>query len=97
VHASASVFTAFCRPFVLYQLEPPGGYNINYSPTKSRQGLPWFLRYSGTLMLGHMFFYFSVEAFTFFYIVDILLKTFFGFIFSMIFVLIITFIFNPKD
>ncbi len=97
VHASASVFSAFCRPFVLYQLEPRGGYNINYSPTRHRLGLTWFIRYSSILLLAHLFFYFSVEAFTFFYIVNILLKTFLGFIFSMVFILIITFIFNSKD
>jgi len=97
VNAGASVFTSFVRGFILNQLEPRGGYNINYSPTKARMGSGWFFQYAAILMLAHLFFYFSVEVFTYVYIVDILLKTFYSFIFSGLFIIIIMFIFNPKD
>lgn len=97
IHASASVFTAYIRGFVLQQLEPRGGYNINHSPTKERMGAGWFFRYAAILMALHLFFYFSVEVFTYVYIVDILLKTFYSFIFSGLFIIIVMFIFNPQD
>ncbi len=97
IHASACVFTAFLRPYILTFLEPRGGYNINQSPTKYRFGIGWFLRYSSILMLLHLFFYFSVEAFTFVYIGTILLRTGLSFVFSMFFVLVYQYIFNPKD
>lgn len=97
IHTSALVFTTYARHYVLRLLEPRGGYNITYSPTKQRMGLPWFLRYCSFMLGLHCFFYFSVEAFTFFYIFDILLKTLLGFIFTMILVLILTFIFNPQE
>ena len=97
VHASAAVFTAFIRPYLLKILEPRGGYNVNYSPTAERMGLAWFFRYAAILMFLHLFFYFSVEAFTFVYIVNILAKTFVSFIVSMIFVLIYQLLFNPMD
>lgn len=97
VHASAAVFTIYLRYYVLKSMEPRGGYNINYSPTKRRMGLTWWLRYSSILLLAHCFVYFSVEAFTFFYILDILLKTGLGFLFSLTLMLIITAVFNPLD
>lgn len=97
IHASAAVFIAYLRPYVLRWLEPRGGYNINYSPTKSRMGGWWFFQYSALLMFPFCLFYFSVEAFNFADIGDILLKSVMGFVFSMIVILIITFIFNPKD
>lgn len=97
IHASAAVFLAFIRPFVLKYLEPRGGYNVNYSPTKRRMGLPWFLRYASILLFAHIFYYFFVEAFTPVYMVDILLKTFFSFIVSMIIITMLQFLFNPVD
>lgn len=97
IHASAGVFTGYARIFILNRLEPRGKYNVNFSPTMQRMGTNWFLRYSGIMMALHLFFYFSVEAFTFAYIVDILLKTIFSWVGSMVFVLIFMFIFKPLD
>ncbi len=97
VHASASVFVAFARPFILTAIAPREGYNVNYSPTMKRYSFAWFLRYASLMMVFHLFFYFSVEAFTFVYIVDILLKTASSFISSMVFILTVMFIVNPED
>ncbi|MDX1667009.1 MAG: hypothetical protein R3350_07260 [Saprospiraceae bacterium] len=97
VHASASVFMAFVRPVILYQLEPRGGYNINFSPARQRLGRAWFFRYAGLMLIVHHFFYFSVEAFTFVYIADILLKTGVSFVGSMLFIAILMLIFNPLN
>jgi hypothetical protein len=97
VHASASVFTAFARGGVIKILEPRGGYNVNFSPTAARLGMGWFMRYAAILMFGHLFFYFSVEAFTFVYFKDILLKTIVSYLVSMTFVIIYQVLFNPVD
>ncbi len=97
LHASATTWTAFLRAFALRYLEPRGGYNVNYSPTAWRMGLGWFLRYSALLMLLHLLFYFSVEAFTFVFLGEILLKTTLSFIFSMLFVFIYITVFNPSE
>jgi hypothetical protein len=97
LHASAAVFTAYIRRLVLRILEPRNGYNVNYSPTAARMGTGWFLRYSALLTFLHLFFYFSVEAFTFVYIADILLKTGVSFAASMVFVMIYQQLFNPLD
>ncbi len=97
VHAATSVFTMYVRPLVLNAFEPREGYNINISPTISQYGVGWISRYTGTLLLIHLFIFFSIDAFTFYYITDILLKTASSFVISIAFVLMTLFIFNTKQ
>ncbi len=97
LHASAAVFTAYSRTFVLKILEPRGGYNVNLNPTAENLGIKWFFQYSAILMFLHLFFYFSVEAFTFVFIIDILKKTIVSFVVSMLFIAIFQLIFNPRE
>ena len=97
VHASAAVFTGFVRSLVLKLIEPRGAYNMSYSPTIARMGLGWFVQYVSILMFAHIFFYYSVEAFTFVYIVDIVIKTIVSFLASMVFIMIFQLLFNPLD
>ena len=97
VHASASVLIAFLRPFVLSWVEPRGGYSVESSPTMREYGNTWFIMYSSILMLIHLFFLFSVQAFTFVFIIEILLKTLLSFVISMVFILIYMYLFNPKE
>ena len=97
VHASATVFMAFIRPLIIKAMEPRGGYNINHSPTKYRFGISWFLLYASILFISHLFFYFSVEAFTFVYIGQILIRSLMSFIFSMPFIIMYQYLLNPQD
>lgn len=97
VHASASVFLGFVRPYVLQVFSPKGGYNLNFSPTKNRFGLNWFLGYGSTMLFLHLFFYFSVDAFTFYYIDEIFLRTVSTFMISMIIILIYKFLLDPVE
>lgn len=95
VHASAAVFTAFVRPVVLTVLEPKVGYSANVAPSKNKYGINWFLRYASMMMFLHLFFYFSVEVFTYVYLGEILIKTILSFIFSMLFVIMYQYLFDP--
>lgn len=97
VHASAAVFTAFIRPLVLNYLEPRGGYNANHSPTKRRLGITWYSKYAAFLLLPHLLFYFSIEAFSPVFIIDILLKTLVSFTVSIVFVIIHQLLFDPVE
>ena len=97
VHASACVFIGFIRPIVLAFLAPQGGYNMSFSPTKARYGNTWFLIYASVMLFLHLFFYFSVEAFTFYHIGQIFMKTLFTFFISMIFIIVYQFSLNPLD
>ncbi len=97
VHASASVFTAFFRQPTLRLLEPKGGYNLNFSPTKARMGWAWFTRYVSIMMLIHLLFYFSMEIFTPYYIGQVLQRTMASFIVSVGLIFILQAIFNPRE
>lgn len=97
VHASALVLTAYIRLFILKFFEPRGGYAQNQSPTKSQLGINTFAFYAGTLLVIHLFVYFSVQAFSFVYIGQILLRTIFSFFPSLIFIIIYQYIFDPKS
>ncbi|MEY4135122.1 MAG: hypothetical protein ACOYOO_05420 [Saprospiraceae bacterium] len=97
LHASACVFLAFIRPFVLRSIEPKGGYNTSYGLTIRRYEIAWFLRYCAWTMLLFLAFYYSMEVFTPVFILEIALKTLSGFVASMLFIIILMLIFNPMD
>lgn len=97
IHASACVFIGFIRPIVFSLLSPREGYNVNLSPTLNQFGLGWFVRYASILLAAFLFFYFSVEAFTFVKIGSILAKTIISFVATMIFIMVYMMIFNPKE
>jgi hypothetical protein len=97
IHAATGVFVGFIRNWLLDSLEPSGGYKSDISPTKRQLGFNWFLTYSMAFMALFCLWYFSVEAYTFFYWKSILLKSFSTFMASMIFVMIYMFLFDPTD
>jgi hypothetical protein len=96
VHASALVFTAFLRGFILNILEPYEGYNTDDSPTIETMGIGWFLSYFSILLFAHCLWYFSVDAFSFVYFFDIALSTIFTFIPSILLILVLQLLFKPK-
>lgn len=65
MHASACVFLAFARPFMLNILAPRDGYELNVSPTAGTLGWFWFIRYAAIGIFLHHFFLFFVEVFRF--------------------------------
>lgn len=97
VHASASVFIAFARPYLLKLIEPRGGYPVNVSPVKFHFGANWFMLYSAVMLFLYLGIYFCADVFTFVYTGEILLKILFSFIFSFPVVLLYIFLFNPKE
>ncbi|HFU75696.1 MAG TPA: hypothetical protein ENK99_04030 [Campylobacterales bacterium] len=96
LHASSLTFMVFIRNYILKFLEPREGYNVDSSPTIANFGFSWFLIYSSILLFLNLFWYFSVESFTFQYFSDIILKTIFSFIFSEVLILLYVVILNPK-
>lgn len=97
VHASASVFIAYLRPYVLRALAPVEGYkNLNESPSSHNLGFVWFATYASILLFLHLIFYFSVDAFSFVFFLEILLKTAVSFIFSIGLYLLHQVIFRTK-
>jgi hypothetical protein len=96
IHASAGVFTGYVRGLILDLLEPYEGYNVNDSPTIETMGITWFISYASILLGVHLLYYFSVEAFSFVYIFEIIMNTIFSFIASFIILMLFLLIFRPK-
>lgn len=96
MHAAAATFLGFVRPALLRFVQPQEGYNIKAHPTGDSLGWPWFTRYTAYGFLLHCLFFFSVQAFTFVYWDEILLKTLFSFPASYFALLFAAFVFNPK-
>ncbi len=97
VHASASVFIAYIRPYILFSVRPRGGYGGQFRPTLKSQGFGWFFRYASILLLLHLLWYHTMDAFSLAHLGDILLRTLSGYLFSMAGILLIMFIFNPSE
>ena len=96
VHAAACLVTAILRPLVLAILEPREGYNVSLGLTSRNYGMPWFLKYSGSLLFIHLLIYFILEIFTHVYTVEIILRTLVSFLFSMILIGMYMFLVRPK-
>jgi len=65
MHASACVFMAFLRPFVLKRVSPHDGYVTETLPRIHYYGIIWFTKYTVFLVLAHSTFLFFVESFGF--------------------------------
>ena len=65
IHASATVFMAFVRPYALNLFAPRDDYDPNTLPRIRYYGLNWFLKYTAFLVLAHHLFLFYIEVFTF--------------------------------
>lgn len=95
VHAAATTFIAYARTYVLNLTSPTEGYNKG-GLTASNYGLPWFLTYLSVMLLIHLVLLYSIEAFSFVYIKEIVFRSVFSFIASFFFIAIGILIFNPK-
>lgn len=96
VHASALVFTAYIRGFIIHLIEPYEGYNVDDGPNVKDMGFQWFFIYSTILLALHMLFYFSIEHFSVVYFFEIFMNSISSFIVSYIIILLIIIIFKPK-
>ncbi len=96
VHACAASLTAFLRSYVLKIIEPNEGYNTTAIPSIRTFTLGGFFIYASILLLVHLLVYFSLEAFSFIFIGEILLRTIFSFIISIILLMLIQLIFSRR-
>jgi len=96
VHAGALVFMAYIRGLIFRIFEPSEGYAMDSKPMISNLGIGWFVSYASLALLIHHFAYFSLEAFSYVYMVEILLRTIFSFMASFVAIMIMMFITNPK-
>ena len=95
VHAGAATFVAFIRHYVLILLMPAEGYKqAVLSPYW--YGFSRFIMYMSLLLVIHLSILYSLEAFSFVYFKEIILRTISSFMASLFLIMIGMLIFNPK-
>jgi rod shape-determining protein MreD len=95
MHASASVFMAFCRPYLLQMISPREGFDRGSKLTIQKFGINWFLTYAGILIFLHHFVLFYLEIFRFSAFFSTLLRVILSSVFTLGLVVITQFLFNP--
>lgn len=96
IHASASVFMGFLRPFVLQTISPRDGFETGSFPRVYYYGVIWFLKYAVILVFAHHLFLFIVEVFKFDNFHLILWRTFLSTIFSTLAIILSQFVIFRK-
>lgn len=98
IHASAGAFSGFARTLIFYAFAPKGGFSgkeLVFSPHFF--GWQIFLQTVAVFFALHLFWYFSVDAFTFVYFTAITVKTLAAWVLTMIFVVLYMVMFNPNS
>ncbi len=65
IHASATTFLAFLRPFTIDLISSRDNIEVSSTPRLHQMGFGWFMRYILILVLAHHLFLFFIEVFTF--------------------------------
>lgn len=98
VHASAGAFSGYARSLIFFTFAPKGGYSgkeLIFAPAFF--GWQIFLQVAALFFVAHLFWYFSVDAFTFVYVGAITLKTLAAWVLTMLFVVLYTALFHPNN
>jgi len=91
MHASASVLTAFVRPYVLRIISPRDGYEANPELSMINYGFRWFFTYTLLIVLVHHTALFYLEVFRFADFFRTMLRVLLSSLFSITFILLIEF------
>lgn len=96
LNASASVLTAFARPFVISIISSGTESLIGDTPSLKNQGLKWFLYYSISLVLIHHFTLFYLEIFRFSEFFQTFARVLLSSTFTILLILISEYLMYPK-
>ncbi len=91
LHASATVFIAYLRPYVLFFLSPRDSYEAGTFPRIDHYGFIWTLQYSFIMVFFHHIFYFYIEVLTFTNFLETFLRIILSVIFSTFIILLTQF------
>ncbi len=92
IHAAATTFVAFIRPFVISLISSRDVLELNQEPSISELGFSWVFRYTVILVLAHHIFLFYIEVFTFHGFLYTLLRVILSSIFTIILITISNFL-----
>lgn len=93
LHAGATVFMAFMRPFIIKAVSGSREIDPDASPGLRSTGKRWFVAYSFLLVLLHHAALFFLEVFSFAQLTDTLLRLFSSALFSELIILLLLFFF----
>ncbi len=96
LHAAATVFLAFLRPYVLNLFAPRDGYEAGTFPRILYYGTGWFLKYAAVLILFHHLALFFLEVFRFSDFFLTLFRALLSSVFSIILVVLSQFVMFRK-
>lgn len=88
LHAAATVFMSFLRPFILSSFAPRDGYEPSSRPVPADYGFGWFFKYTLIMVFIHHLFLFIVETFSFDNLPSTLWKIVLSSIVSVLFIFI---------
>lgn len=91
MHAGASVFAGFVRPYILRLISPRDGYEPGATPSMVAYGFRWYLIYSLLIISVHHFVLFYLEVFRFEDFFRTLLRVLLSTIFTLSIVLLAEF------
>lgn len=97
VNAGAATLIGFLRPYVIYYLQPRGGYKVNISPTIVSITFRWFASYAAIMMFIYCFTISLLDIFQFKLFHYILLRTFLSGLVSYLIVMVTMIVFNPAE
>ncbi len=83
MHASASVFMAYLRPYILNFLSVRDGYEQGTRPGVFHYGFAWFFKYCLVLVLAHHTFLFFIEVFSFSNLSETIIRIIFSAFFTL--------------
>ncbi|MFH1120071.1 MAG: rod shape-determining protein MreD [Bacteroidota bacterium] len=96
LHAAASVFMAYLRPWVIRKAGAPADYEGNLKPGIGDMGFRWFLSYSFILIFAHHLVFALLDAFRFAEIGMIFLRMLVSTLFTLTLVIIAEYLFMRK-
>lgn len=88
MHATATVFMAALRPYVLQVNAPRDGYETGTFPRLFYYGFRWFLKYTVILVFAHHFVLFYIEVFRVTEFFSTLLRVLLSSLFSVILIIL---------
>jgi len=89
LHAAATVFAGFLRPYVLNLVSPREGYEKGDLPGLKAYGFRWFITYVLIIVVSHHLVLFYLEVFRFDYFFRTLLRVVLSSGFTILFIIII--------
>lgn len=98
MHASATLFLAFMRPYVLSAISPREGFDATTVPSAAQYGMLWFLKYAIIMVLIHHFALFMIEVWSFSHFFGTLLRWILSSFLTILLVMVAELLtFNKKD